>query len=308
MHRFRQLISAHAKRALLVAMLPLAACGDDSTGPKSNQTLALSFTGLEPLANGYHYEGWVIVGGQPRTTGKFNVNAAGAVVTLAGAAIPNGEFATGIDLAGATTVVITIEPSGDTDAIPTATHYLAGPIANRSASLTVAAPEALNNSFATSAGKYLLATPTDGEGNNEKSGVWFLSLASGSPAVGLTLPTLPAGWAYEGWAVIGGQPVTTGRFLAATGADQSAPFSGPQGAPPFPGEDFLLRAPAGFTFPTNLAGGMAVISIEPQPDDSPAPFALKPLVAPIAAGALDHVTYTMNLNVAGFPTGTAVVR
>ena len=129
-------------------------------------------------------------------------------------------------LSGATTAVITIEPSGDTDAIPTVTRYLAGPIANRAASLTVAAPEALNNSFASAAGKYVLATPTDGEGNNEKSGIWFLSLAAGAPTVGLTLPTLPQGWAYEGWAVIGGKPVTTGRFTAATGADQSAPFSG----------------------------------------------------------------------------------
>ena len=70
----------------------------------------------------------------------------------------------------------------------------------------------------------------------------------------------------------------------------------------------MLRAPAGRTFPTNLAGGMAVISIEPQPDDSSAPFTLQALVAPISACAMDHVTYSMNLNIAGFPTGAAVIR
>jgi hypothetical protein len=73
--------------------------------------------------------------------------------------------------------------------------------------------------------------------------------------------------------------------------------------PPFPGEDFLVNAPAGLTFPTNLAGGMAVISIEPVPDNSTAPFLLKPLVAPIPANAIDHTDYQMNQNLV-FPTGT----
>ena len=300
--------SAVKTAALLLALTTIAACAKDSTSPPVNRTLALSFVGLERLANGYHYEGWVIVGGQPRSTGKFNANAAGALVTVAGVPIANGEFNTGIDLSAASTVVITIEPSGDTDAIPTATHYFAGAVTANTATLRISAPEALNNTFASATGKYVLATPTDGDGTNEKSGVWFLSLASGSPAAGLVLPTLPAGWVYEGWAVLNGQPVTTGRFSAASGADQSAPFSGTQPAPPFPGEDFLFRAPAGLTFPTNLAGGTAVITVEPQPDDSPAPFTLKPLLGPIAANAVDHVTYTMNLNIAGFPTGTAIIR
>ena len=308
MNRVRRKIRTGATCAMLLTLATVAACGKDTTSPQANQTLALSFVGLEPLANGFHYEGWVIVGGQPRSTGKFNVTRTGGLVTLAGTPIVAGEFNTGIDLSGATTIVITIEPAGDTDAIPSATHYLAGAVNSRTAALTVSAPEALNNSFASAAGKYVLATPTDGDGTNEKSGLWFLSLATGAPTVGLTLPTLPAGWVYEGWALINGQPVTTGRFLTAAGADQSAPFSGTQGAPPFPGEDFLLRAPAGLTFPTNLAGGMAVISIEPQPDDSPLPFTLKPLVAPISASALDHVTYSMNLSIAGFPTGAAVIR
>lgn len=296
-------------RSLFVASLALAAaCSKDATGPQANRMLVLSFSGLEPLTNGYHYEGWAIVAGQPRTTGKFNVASNGTLVTVAGAPIAGGEFNTGIDLSGATTIVITIEPAGDVDAIPTTTRYFAGAVTSRAASLTVAAPQALNSSFADAVGRYVLATPTDGNGNNENSGVWFLSLASGSPTVGLTLPTLPAGWAYEGWAVINDKPITTGRFTSGSGADQSAPFSGTQGAPPFPGEDFLVRAPSGFTFPTNLAGGKVVISVEPQPDDSPAPFTLKPLLGPISASAVDHVTYNMNLNIVGFPTGIATIR
>lgn len=292
---------------LAFVALVAAAC-DGSTGPKANRTLVLAFNGLEPLANGYHYEGWAIVGGQPRATGKFNANASGGLVTLTGAPITGGAFDTGLDLSTASEIVITVEPNGDTDAIPAATHLLAGNVASGSSALTVGATSALGSTFASAAGRYVLATPTNGAMNNENSGIWFMSLLTGSPTVGLTLPTLPAGWQYEGWAVIGGRAVTTGRFLSATSADLSAPFSGTMGGPPFPGEDYIMNAPSGLTFPTNLAGGTAVISVEPHPDDSPAPFTLKPLLANISASAVDHVTYSMGLNIVGFPTGTATIR
>ena len=292
---------------LLVTGLGLAACDDGPTEPEI-MTLAMSFTGLEPLANGYHYEGWAIVAGAPVATGKFNVNASGAMVDLNGGPIAGGAFDTGVDLEGATDIVITIEPAGDTDAIPSETHVLAGTVSNGSATLSVGHGAALGSTFTAATGSYILATPTDGANTNENSGIWFLSLASGAPAVGLSLPTLPAGWVYEGWAVIGGMPVTTGRFTSATGVDRSAPFSGTQAGPPFPGEDFLLRGPAGLTFPTNLAAGTAVISIEPEPDDAAGPFTLKPLAGAIPANAVDHVTYALPNNAAGFPTGTATIR
>ena len=108
--------------------------------------------------------------------------------------------------------------------------------------------------------------------------------------------------------MIAGRPVTTGTFTAASGADASAPFSGSQGAPPFPGEDFLRNAPAGLTFPTDLSGGMVVISVEPFPDDSPAPFTLEPLLGPIPATAAPFTSYAMSRNATPFPTGTATIR
>lgn len=74
--------------------------------------------------------------------------------------------------------------------------------------------------------------------------------AASGPTAGLTLATLPAGWKYEGWAVINGTPVSTGTFTSASAADDSAPFSGATAGPPFPGEDFLQNAPSGLTFPT----------------------------------------------------------
>ena len=129
-------------------------------------------------------------------------------------------------------------------------------------------------------------------------------------AAGLNLPELTPGWKYEGWVVLNGTPVSTGTFTSVDGADDNAatsPFKGTTNdGPPYPGEDFVQNAPSGLSFPTDLAGTTVVISIEPSPDNSTAPFLLKPLVAPVDAAAADHTPYSMNNNaVATNPTGTA---
>ena len=296
-----------ATALMALGVLALAACGDDPAEPELT-TLALSFIGLEPLENGFHYEGWAIIDGSPLTTGKFNVDSNGGLVTTTGSAIAGGTFDTGTDLSDASAIVITIEPSGDVDDVPANTHIIAGAVSGVSAALSVGDGSALGDDFAGATGSYILATPTNDPAADENSGIWFLSLASGSPAEGLDLPTLPLGWAYEGWAVIGGTPVTTGRFTATDVVDLGDPFSGTEPGPPFPGEDFLVNAPTGLVFPTDLAGATAVISIEPEPDDSAAPFTLKPLAGPIPSNATDHVTYSIPSNLASFPTGTATIQ
>lgn len=270
-------------------------------------TFQMNFSGIEPLANGYHYEGWAIVNGQAITTGKFNVDGNGNLVDLSGNIIANNNFTVGGDLSSATAIVLTIEPNGDSDPAPAATHFIGGDVMNNAATLTVGHSSSLGNDFSSSAGNYILATPTNGANTDENSGIWFLDLSSGMPEVGLQLPVLPSGWEYEGWVVMNGIPVTSGKFTDPAMADFAAPYSSTQPGPPFPGEDYLLNAPAGLTFPTNIAGGTAVISIEPMPDDDPAPFTLKPLVGAIPANATDHVTYAMDNNAAGFPTGSVTI-
>lgn len=287
-----------------IAAMLVVACGGEGM-----RTLDLNLTGVEPLANDFHYEGWAIINGEAKSTGKFNVDAAGDFFTVGGVAIPNGEFDVDFDLDDATAIVITIEPAGDTDDIPSDTKFMAGDVMGGGAPLSVEATQALGDNFTGSAGKVILATPTNGSGTNELSGIWFLDLGTGSPAVGLTLPTLPTGWKYEGWAVIDGQPVTSGKFTAVDMADESAPYSGPQAGPAFPGEDYLMNAPAGLTFPTDLSGDVVVISVEPDPDDDTAPFALKPLVYQLPDPAQDHFTYDMDNQAATtFPAGTAELK
>ena len=185
--------------------------------------------------------------------------------------------------------------------------FLAGDFSGDNANLTVFSQLCLRGQIFTLAkGAYLLATPTDTDMTNENSGVWFIDNTSGSNVTGLDLPTLPAGWKYEGWAVIDGTPVSTGTFTSVSGADNSAIYSGTTGSnPPFVGEDFLQNAPVGLTFPTDLAGKTIVISVEPSPDNSEKPFLLKPLVSDVAANATDHVTYEMNNNATNTnPSGT----
>lgn len=291
---------------LLALLFGTAACDSD---PGSDQSsVQVSFDGLERLTNGYHYEGWLIVDGSPLTTGKFNVSTTGGLESLAGSSIANGEFEVADYEGTASAFVLTIEPSGDTDTVPAASKYLGGDIVGGSASLAASHGSSLGNTHLNDAGSFILATPTNGPNTDETSGIWWLDPTSGSPASALDLPALPSGWAYEGWVVIDGIPVTTGQFQSTSGVDGFDGFSGPSDGPPFPGEDFLTAAPAGLSFPTDLSGRTAVISIEPMPDNDPAPFTLKPLVGQIPASAAPGTLYAMDNNASGFPTGSVTIR
>lgn len=280
--------------ALFCIALMVSFCSDNDEPTTNNLTLNIS--GLENLGIDYVYEGWIIVGGAPITTGRFLVNENGT--------LSQTNFILDIDdLNAATTFVLTIEPSVGDDPGPSDVHILAGDFSGNFGTLSIDHGAALGNDFSISNGNYILATPTNGSNNNENSGIWFLDLSSGNPTAGLSLPTLPAGWKYEGWVVIDGQPVTSGKFTNVTGADEFNNFSGTMGGPPFPGEDYLVNAPLGLTFPVDLSGGKAVISIEPEPDNSPDPFLLKPLVGDIPVNAIDHTTYSLGQNL-NFPTGS----
>lgn len=291
--------------SLILAGGLFMACSTDSNSDLDSLTLSLS--GVEPLQNGFHFEGWVIINGSPVTTGKFNVNDDGEIVSLSGSVIANGEFSVDADLSAATTFVLSIEPNGDTDDIPAETHHLSGDITNGRSTLSFAHSASLGDDFTSASGGYILATPSDDDQNNETSGIWFLDPAGG-PGAALSLPTLPAGWRYEGWAVYNGTPITTGTFTSVSGADDFAGFSGTNSTPPFPGEDFLQNAPSGLNFPIDLSGGTAVISIEPYPDDSPAPYTLKPLVGQIPANASSFTLYSVDNNANTFSSGSVVIN
>ena len=270
-------------------------CSSDDDNGLSTADLTLNLTGLEELGTDFVYEGWIIVNGSPVSTGTFSS------VTF-----PQTFTVDSDDLDAATTFVLSIEPSVDSDPAPAATKILAGDFSGSSASVN---SNGIVGDFSASTGKYILATPTDGGADtNEESGVWFLDNSSGSAMVGLDLPTLTDGWKYEGWAVIGGTPVSTGTFTSINDFDDNAsttPFKGDAGdGPAFPGEDFLQNAPTGLTFPTDLKGMTIVISVEPSPDNSANPFTLKPLAHMVPINALDHTVIDMGAGPVSMLSGT----
>ena len=285
---------------LALSALVFTSCNndDDNTVVPTTADLTLNINGLEDLGAEYKYEGWIIVNGSPVSTGTFTVDGSGN--------LSKTSFTVNINqLNSATKFVLTIEPANDSDPAPANTKILAGDFNRNSASIS---STGIVGDFSNATGKYILATPTDGMNNNERSGIWFLDLTGGSPATGFTLPTLSAGWKYEGWVVIDGKAISTGTFTAFDKADDNAatsPFKGDMGnGPAYPGEDYIQNAPSGVTFPTDLRGKTVVISVEPDPDNSTNPFTLKPLAHTVPADANDHVTYSMGAGPVAAITGT----
>lgn len=274
----------------------LSGCDDDS----DNQPfMRLSMMGLENLGATHVYEGWIVTDSGPVSTGRFSVDSAGM--------LSQTDFAITPSLAAnADTFVLTIEPAvGDVPA-PTDTHLVAGDFNSGStvATLSTNHPAALNTNFSAVSGSFILATPsTASVTTDEGQGIWWLNMPG--PVSSLTLPALPAGWTYEGWVVVGGTPVSTGVFtnVAMADSDGKGAMAGPDGTPPFPGQDFI-------TPPTVLTGGMAVISIEPVPDNSAMPFAIKPLMGSIGTDLAPTAQNMFNAITAGnsvLPTGSASI-
>jgi len=257
---------------------------------KEDPTLTLGLNGLEDVGADFRYEGWVMIDGSPVSTGTFSVDADGA--------LSQTEFALeDIDIESATAFVLSIEPFPDSDPAPSAVKYLSGDFSGDVATVNTD----LVADFSSATGAFLIATPTTSDMTDDLSGVWFID----NGAAGLNLPALAEGWIYEGWAVINGTPISTGTFTSGNAPDNSAIFSGPEAAPPYPGEDFIMNAPAGLTFPVDLTNMPIVVSVEPVPDNSTAPFTLKPLSGSSpASGTMVGTSYDMANNSADLPTGT----
>ena len=264
---------------------------DDNTTPLPTADLTLNLNGLEALGSDYVYEGWLIVNGNPRSTGTFTSVASPQTIAV-----------NAVYLSSATTFVISIEPAVDTDPGPSNTKVLAGDFSGSSATLNTT----IVGNFSTASGAFFLRTPTDETGTNngnDENGVWF-GTPGAPPTPNFILPTLPTGWAYEGWVVGDFGPLSTGTFTIFNTVDNAAPFSETmQSGPPVPGEDFFLNAPNGETFPLDVRSRTVVISVEPVPDNSPAPFAMKPLVG-VAGTETAPTSYDFGQNLASLPTGT----
>lgn len=282
--------------ALLAIGFLSTSCSKDGDNSLTTSKLTLDFDdSLEPLGSGYVYEGWIIVPGEalPVSTGTFtSVN------------FPQSFTVNASQLSAATKFVLSIEPAGETgDAalMPADTKLLVGDFSGKSANVSTA----IVGDFSTASGAFFVRTPTDETGTNngnDQYGVWF-GTPGAPPTPNFVLPTLPAGWAYEGWVVGENGPITTGTFTEFNTPDNFDDFSETsQSGPPVPGEDFFLNAPSGEVFPLDVRGRTVVISVEPVPDDSPAPFVMKPLVG-MAGQDTAPATHDFGQNLGSLPSG-----
>lgn len=290
------------KRLLSMAVIVvsvLSSCSDEPTAGPSTSNLILNINGLATLGNLHQYEGWLIIDGTPKSTGTFTVDFSGALSK-------NSFSVNSDDLSRASSFMLSIESIPDNDAAPGATRILAGDFSGGTATLNVKHSAAFGNDFTGASGTYMLTTPTALPSSSDgKSGVWFIDANTGTAGL-KNLPALSTGWMYEGWAVINGSYVSTGKFTMTDAADQANLYSGPLPAPAYPGEDFFNNAPPGLSFPINLSGANIVLSIEPSPDNNPDPFNMVPLVGTVPANAMEQTGYTMtNQAATAFPTGTA---
>lgn len=283
----------------LVMTLCVAGCDSDEPGSDSDsgeaddtQTLRWSLDGLEDLGPQAVYEGWIIVDGAPVSTGRFSVDAAGAP-SLDAFEVDAGQAE------AATAFVLTIEPAEGDDPGPSESKLMGGGFVESMAAVEISDASALGTDFADATGEFLLQTPTSEEPSDYSLGIWFLDPGSG--AATLELPELPAGWVYEGWIVDANGPISTGRFATPREADTDGkgPAAGPLGAPGKPGQDFIDPA-------LDLIGLTAVITVEPEPDNDPAPFVLKPLVTPSIADVPPPQLQALDNNAAATnPSGAA---
>jgi len=288
--------------ALVAFGLTFTSCSNDDDGV-TTKNLTLNINGLESLGADYVYEGWIIVDGNPVSTGTFTSTAAGQTFNV-----------DATQLAAATRFVLSIEPAGETGtaaATPADTKLVVGDFNGDTATISLGTVGDFTTTVPT--GTFFLRAPTDeaagaGNNNNDEYGVWF-GTPGMPPAPSLTLPTLNAGWKYEGWVVVEGfGPLSTGTFTAFDAADENAgdplSFNGTENAgPPIPGEDFFNNAPTGVDFPLDIRGRTIVVSVEPFPDDSPAPFVLKPLTG-TAGQDTAPATYSLAFSNTTFPTGS----
>ena len=261
--------------------------------------VALGFDGLLPLEGQGIYTAWLnLDNGDIVRLGGFNVNDNGQPIDTRGDVIDR--FVGDQNLFSSVSILIAVEALGIIGDTPGQAAILQGPFFDGIASLSVPEPLFLE----AAAGSYRIFTPTDGPDTNEGSGAWAVGVDGEAT---LQLPPLNSVYFYEHFMIIGGLPITMGRFSSADEGDFANPWSGPLPAPEFPGEDFLQTPLPGFTFPADLSGARLLVTLEPIFNDSILPSQLVVLDGMLPASVTGGEILQLTNRTENFPTGTAVI-
>ncbi|MCX7612152.1 MAG: hypothetical protein N2043_11255 [Ignavibacterium sp.] len=290
---------------LVVSLISLWGCEyfENSTTLNS-ASLELNITGLPQLPDTMAYVAWFDTDDRPAVFIKqLSPNAQGNVYFK--------EEQKLAFLDSAQIFLVTVERKsqiGSANFAPSSRIVLIGRFSRGLSNLSLA--ENFSNFQQTSA-KYTLYTPTDGNISSVPfGGIWFVdSVDANRTTAGLNLPVLSAGWIYEGWIEVSGNKLSTGRFRNPKAADLFNGFSASAASIPFPGEDFLNNAPTGFTFPLDLRGKKAFVSLELNDGRTRGTTPLYVLFeADIPNDAVSLKSYPMSLKNVNIPKGTAVIK
>lgn len=272
------------KKLIVVALLlATAGCGDDGIRIGALVTLQFeSLRNLDPVTEG-SYEAWLIQGsGAPVSLGRFQIPPGGHL--LLPGTIDEGW-----------TVMITVEPPGDEDDMPSDTWLLGGRLEGRTTELTIEGYVTAGTPLERDIGTHVLFTPAnnawDPYPSSEDAGIWVFNMHTTdnpmrregvdmSSDFFLKSTPLREGWVYEGWIVYDyGLPNEcwvsygkwdSGPFNRMNEPDNTGfgPFSGfidyvGNGLAllhNFPGDDWVenpydLPVPCGLELPFDLNGG-----------------------------------------------------
>ena len=264
----------------VLSVITFTSCSDDNDNIVTTKTVTQAFQNLPDVGSNYVYEGWLIVGTEKISTGRFS-HTDGANFTSSALDITKVNTAT--------EYVLTIESVNETGSdlsSPSGWIFSKGAFTNTTANpSTDNAIYAAGSNLETTTSQFFLKAPSAGMAGTDANGIWWIDALPPTTGGFTNLPTLGSGWIYEGWVVVNDNsgnpvPVSTGRFTDPNMADDNNnEFKGAGMVPPFPGEDFIMDPNNKFpniTFPIDLTSANVVISIEPVPDNNAAPFGLKP--------------------------------
>lgn len=223
---------------LFFASIIFYSCGDDSGIVNSQNKGVLSITGFEQLDKNIEgtYELWASVEtgldhdeNAFRSLGRFAVNSSGGLTdTSGGTFTPNLGKIANINNIG--DVIITIQPPGYNDTIPSNIKLLGGAkqlqgnelVFDMSMQYTDILP--VSSQFSSALAKYILASPTTGTASSQyQKGIWF-TLDTGGTTLGISLPAISdtAEWTYQAWVKDGADNYyNIGRFDAPNARDNN---------------------------------------------------------------------------------------
>lgn len=282
---------------LIIGLLGFTGCDYFETEELGNVTeVEMSINNLTPLPDSLMYVAWLVYGSNDAEefveiltpTQNSNPLIVKAPITSA-------------VLTGAKKFYISIEEKDGFDSSGIGTRLLEGTFQSNDCSVALTGFQ-VNPEIS---GVYHLATPTNGAGSDETSGIWFAdSINNPAPTKGLNLPILTGNLTYHAWVEVNGTFLNVGKFTDPSKGDSFSGYSDTTSAAyGKPGEDFLLNPPAGVTFPLDLSNANIYISIEPKWLGTNGPSFYNVLTGTVPSGASANTRYV--LQIGNLPSGFA---